>query len=285
MAISDCYCYRSYRQINWQMYPPVEASSGQEWQFQISIVTGHIGRSTGRSTPTPWQRHLVAKNGNFILLLLKVIQADQLADVPPAVEASNGQKWQFQIAIVTGHIGRLTTPTERLSVGPISYCYRSYRQASSGQEWQFQIDYCYRSHRQINWQMYPYPKQRHLVAKNGNFRLLLLQVIQADQLADLPPSSRGIQWTKNGNFRLLLLQVIQDNKINYTELPPPEASSGQEGIQWPRQNGNFMAILIVIVTGHIGRSTGRSTHTSRGIQLPRMAISDCYCYRSYRQIN
>ena len=33
------------------MYPRVEASSGQEWQFQISIVKAHIGRSTGRSTP------------------------------------------------------------------------------------------------------------------------------------------------------------------------------------------------------------------------------------------
>ena len=32
---------------------PVEASSGQEWQFQISIVKAHIGRSTGRSKPPP----------------------------------------------------------------------------------------------------------------------------------------------------------------------------------------------------------------------------------------
>ena len=32
--------------------PPVEASSGQELQFQISIVKAHIGTSTGRST---WQ--------------------------------------------------------------------------------------------------------------------------------------------------------------------------------------------------------------------------------------
>ena len=51
MAISHCYCYSSYRQINWQIYPPVLISSGQEWQFHIATVTAHIGRSTGRSTP------------------------------------------------------------------------------------------------------------------------------------------------------------------------------------------------------------------------------------------
>ena len=31
--------------------PPVVASSGQEWQYDISTVRAHIGRSTGRSTP------------------------------------------------------------------------------------------------------------------------------------------------------------------------------------------------------------------------------------------
>ena len=177
----------------------------------------------------PTQRHLVANNGNFRLLLLQVIQADQLADLPPPVEASSGQEWQFQIAIVTGHIGRLTDRSIPL-------------------------------------------QQRHLGAKNGNFRLLLLQVTQADQLADLPP-------------------------------PQVEASSGQE---WQ--------FLIAIVTGHIGRLTGRSPHQqrylvakngnfrflllqviqadqladvppSRGIWWPSMTISDCYCQRSHRQIN
>ena len=42
----------SYWQIKWQIYPPV-VSSGQEWQFHISTVRAHIGRSTGRHTPTP----------------------------------------------------------------------------------------------------------------------------------------------------------------------------------------------------------------------------------------
>ena len=32
------------------LLPPVVASSGPEWQFHISTVKAHIGRSTGRST-------------------------------------------------------------------------------------------------------------------------------------------------------------------------------------------------------------------------------------------
>ena len=49
---------------------PFLASHGQEWQFHISIVRVHIGRSTGRSTPCKYW-HLVVKNGNFTFLLLK----------------------------------------------------------------------------------------------------------------------------------------------------------------------------------------------------------------------
>ena len=33
------------------LLPPVVASGGLEWQFHISTVRAHIGRSTGRSTP------------------------------------------------------------------------------------------------------------------------------------------------------------------------------------------------------------------------------------------
>ena len=38
-------------QIYQEIYPPVEASSGKEWQLKTSIVKAHIGRSVGRSTP------------------------------------------------------------------------------------------------------------------------------------------------------------------------------------------------------------------------------------------
>ena len=65
------------------LLPLVLTSSGQEWHFQVSIVTAHISRSTGRSTPTPtkalWDiyygMYLAAildssrKGGNFLLFL------------------------------------------------------------------------------------------------------------------------------------------------------------------------------------------------------------------------
>ena len=90
------------RQIRWQIHPPVLASggqelnkqadqvadltpvvpsSGQEWQYDISSVRAHIGRSTGRSTPR--YSYLVVKNGDMTFLLLELILADQLADLPP----------------------------------------------------------------------------------------------------------------------------------------------------------------------------------------------------------
>ena len=34
--------------------------------------------------------------------------ADQLADLPPLVEASSGQEWQFYFSTVRAHIGRST---------------------------------------------------------------------------------------------------------------------------------------------------------------------------------
>ena len=64
------------QQIYWQIYPPVLASIGQEWQFHISTVRAHIGRSTGISTDRS------------------------------KVMASSGQEWQFHISTVRAHIGR-----------------------------------------------------------------------------------------------------------------------------------------------------------------------------------
>ena len=67
--------------------PQVQTSSGQEWQFHISTVRAHIGRLTGRSKPQVRhlvvKRHLMVKNGNFTFLLLKLILADHLPDIPP----------------------------------------------------------------------------------------------------------------------------------------------------------------------------------------------------------
>ena len=57
----------------------------------------------------------MAKNSDFIFLLLELILADQLPDLP-LVEASSGQEWQFYISTIRVHIGRLTgryTPLSR----------------------------------------------------------------------------------------------------------------------------------------------------------------------------
>ena len=45
---------------------------------------------------------------------------------------------------------------------------------------------------QINWQIYPL--YWHLVVKNGNMTFLLLELIVADQLADLPPIECKASW-------------------------------------------------------------------------------------------
>ena len=50
---------------------------------------------------------------------------------------------------------------------------------------------------------------RHLVAKNGSFRFLLLQVIQADQLADLHPK--------------LSIDALHTITPNLGDLPPNQA--------------------------------------------------------------
>ena len=52
-------------------------------------------------------RHLVVKNGNMRFLLLELILADQLADLPP-VQASSGEERQFHIPTVRAHTGRST---------------------------------------------------------------------------------------------------------------------------------------------------------------------------------
>ena len=54
--------------------------------------------------------------------------------------------------------------------------------------------------------------------KNGNFTLLLLEIILGDQLANLPPPVV----VKNGNFTLLLLELILEDAVAdlLADLPP-----------------------------------------------------------------
>ena len=50
----------------------------------------------------------MVKNGDFTFLLLELILVDQLADLSPQVEASNGEECQLHIPTVRAHIGRST---------------------------------------------------------------------------------------------------------------------------------------------------------------------------------
>ena len=107
-------------QINWQIYTPhikhrclayCCTKPGRSTPLikhrclEYCLGTAHIGRSTGRSTPHIM--HLVAKNGNCRFVLLKLILADELADLPPSRSASSSE-WSFLISIVKAHAGRST---------------------------------------------------------------------------------------------------------------------------------------------------------------------------------
>ena len=70
----------------------------------------------------------MVKNGNFTFLLLKLILADQLADLIPQGQSSSGEEWQYEISTVRPHIDR----------SPARYTPPQV-QTSSGQEWQYEI--------------------------------------------------------------------------------------------------------------------------------------------------
>ena len=61
------------------LHPPVLSLSGQEWQFHISTVRAHIGRSTCRSTPRYLPRRGVlrerpfTREGNYLVSLLQCL--------------------------------------------------------------------------------------------------------------------------------------------------------------------------------------------------------------------
>ena len=63
------------------------------------------------------------------------------------------------------------------------------------------------------------------MAKNGNFRFLLLEFILTDQLAYLPPKQRHLV-AKNGNFRFLLLEFILADQL--ADLSPIDGLRSKE---------------------------------------------------------
>ena len=228
MTILDFQCQSSYWQINWQTYPLGGAASAKEWQFLISSVRVHIGRSSGRSTPREghlvakngnfrfpllefiladllaylslWERHLVAKNGNVRFLLLEFILADQLTDLPP-----NRHIQQQRMGILDFYC-QFILADQQLQISTVNtYWQMNWQIYPPGRGIQWQriaiLDfYCQSSYCHIKWHICPprgiqlqiwqfqistvrvhidrstgitTPWEKHLVAKDGNFRFLL----------------------------------------------------------------------------------------------------------------
>ena len=76
------------------MYPPVESSHGE---IYISNIRTNIGRSTGgppveSSSGEEWQ---------FYISIIKAILAEQLADLPPA-DSSHGEFYICSLKASTG---------------------------------------------------------------------------------------------------------------------------------------------------------------------------------------
>ena len=80
--------------------PTVVASNGQEWQYEISTVRAHIGRSTGRCTP------IEACSGWEWQFQITTVRAHIGRSKSPQVQASSGQEWQYEISTIRTHIGR-----------------------------------------------------------------------------------------------------------------------------------------------------------------------------------
>ena len=240
MAILDFYCQSSFWQIsnfrfllllhigriNWQISH--HRCIQQQRMVILDFYCQFILADQLIYLP-PKQRHLVAKNGNFRFLLLDFILADQLEDLPP-IDTSSSKEWQCQISTVRDQICRSAILDFYIqsSYWQINWHIYPLGEASSGQEWEFQIS-TMRVHigRSTGRSTSP---QTHLVAKNGDFRFLLL--VHIGRSAILYFYCQSSYW-----------------QINWHIYPLGEASSDHE---WQFQ--------ISTVRVHIGRSTGISTH-------------------------
>ena len=165
---------------------------------------------------TPWYWHLVVKNGNFTFLLLELILVDQVANLPPGywhlvVKNAYWQiKWQIYWQIIS-------TPW---------YWHLVVK------EWQFHLllELVGRSSGRSTPQYW---------SSGGNFTFLLLELILADLLADLPPpsvvASSGQEWS---NFTFLLLELILADQV--ADLP---------FWNWHLvvKNGNFTFLLLELI--------------------------------------
>ena len=197
MAISHCYCYSLYRQINWQIYPPSIKHRCLEYHYT------KLGISTGRSPPInqaqmPWVllhqtwQIYPCQSSTDALSTITPNLADLLADLTPINWAEMPWKplhkiyWQIspinpaQMPWVLLHqtwqiywqispqssIDALSTFTPNLAdLPPIKHRY---------------LEYCYTKLGRLYWQIYP-----------PNWALIpwvpLHHTWQIYPLADLPP--------------------------------------------------------------------------------------------------
>ena len=169
------YCWCSSWQIKWQIYPLVLASSGQEWQFYISTVRVHIGRSTGRSSGQEWQFYISTVRLQEWQFYISTVRVDigrstgrstPLQIYPPLLPSS-GQEWWFHISTVRSHIGRWSS---RFHISTVRAHIGRWSGRSSGRStppinnrspetplhW---ISFTYRRMHIYPWQWYPSPNQ------------------------------------------------------------------------------------------------------------------------------
>ena len=84
-----------------------------------------------------------------------------------------------------------------------------------------------------------------------NFTFLLLELILADQLADLPPIQVVSSCGEECNFTFLLLELILADQL--ADLPPPVVSS--------TGGGNFTFLLLeLILADQLARSILQYSH-------------------------
>ena len=116
----------------------------------------------------------MVKNGNFRFLLLEIILAYQLADLLPLVDLPVDLKGNFRFLLL-----EIILADQLAGLTP--------SRSASGSEGQFQIS-TVRDHIGISTSRSTLPVDLPVDLK-GNFRFLLLEIILADQLAHLTPST------------------------------------------------------------------------------------------------
>ena len=104
--------------------PPVELSSGEEWQFEISTIIANISRSSGRSILPPPVESSSGHEWQFEISIRANISRSTSRSTPMT---PSGEECQFEISNIRANIGRSTSRS--IPLPPV--------ESFSGQEWQY----------------------------------------------------------------------------------------------------------------------------------------------------